>query len=192
MIHLTIWRFSDLANAAHCKENGKAKIFVASWVAAVYPRAFQKTEIQMLKSIIAVVVGYIVMAIFSFAAFSAAYLGLGVERVFEAESYDISTIWMVVMVVLAFIGGIVGGFICAAISKSKGACMVFAGIVLALGLIAGIMTKMKDAPDTARTGDVPNLQAMQMAQTPTWICVLNPILGAVGVLLGARKKLPAV
>jgi hypothetical protein len=145
----------------------------------------------MLKSILGVIVGYIVMAIFSFAIFSCAYLGLGVERVFEAESYHVSTIWMVIMIAFALIGGILGGWVCAAISKSKGACMAFAGIVLALGLIVSIMTKMKDHPETARTGDVPNLEAMQKAQTPTWLCLLNPVLCAAGVLLGARiKKLP--
>lgn len=144
----------------------------------------------MLKSILGVIVGYIVMAIFSFAAFSGAYLALGAERVFEAESYDVTTIWMVVMIVLSLIGGILGGLICAAISKTKGACTAFAVIVLALGLIFALMTKMKEAPETARTGDVPNLEAMQKAQTPTWLCFLTPVLGAAGVLFGARKKLP--
>lgn len=146
----------------------------------------------MLKSILGVIVGYIAMAIFSFAIFTCAYLGLGVERVFEAESYDVSTIWMVIMVAIALIVGILGGLICAAISKSKGACMAFAGIVLAVGLIVSIMTAMKEHPDTARSGDVPNLEAMQKARTPTWLCLLNPVLVAAGVLLGARmKKLPA-
>ena len=145
----------------------------------------------MLKSILAVIVSFIVMAIFSFAAFTCAYLVLGVERVFEAESYDVSTIWMVIMIALSLIGGILGGWICAAISKNMGVCKVFAGIVLALGLLSGLVTIMKERPDTDRSGDVPNLQAMQMAQTPTWLCLLNPVLGAVGVLLGARmKKLP--
>jgi hypothetical protein len=32
---------------------------------------------------------------------------------------------------------------------------------------------------------------MQKAQTPAWLCFLNPVLGAAGVMLGARmKKLP--
>ena len=145
----------------------------------------------MLKSILGVVVGYIVMVIFSFAIYTCAYLGLGVERVFQPESYDISTIWMVLMIAGALLGGIVGGLICAAISKSKGACMAFAGIVLAIGLIVSIMTKMKEHPDTARSGDVPNFEAMQKAQTPTWLCLLTPVLGAAGVLFGAKKKLPA-
>lgn len=145
----------------------------------------------MLKSILAVIVSFVVMAIFSFAAFSCAYLALGVDRAFEPESYDVSTIWMVVMVVVSLIGGVLGGFICAAISKSMGVCKVFAGIVLALGLLSAIVTTMKERPDTARSGDVPVFQAAQVAQTPLWLCLLNPVLGAVGVLLGARKKLPA-
>ena len=145
----------------------------------------------MLKSILGVIVGYIVMAIFAFAIFTCAYLGLGVDRVFEPESYAVSTLWMVIMVAVALIGGILGGLICAAISKSKGACMAFAIIVLALGLIVAIPAAMKEHADTARSGDVPNLTAMQMAQTPTWLLLLNPVLGAVGVMLGARmKKLP--
>ena len=145
----------------------------------------------MLKSILGVIVGYIVMAILSFAIYTCAYLGLGVERVFEPESYNVSIIWMVVMIAIAPIVGILGGLVCAAISKSKGACNAFAGIVLALGLIISIMTAMKEHPDTARSGDVPNFEAMQKARTPTWLCLLNPVLVAAGVLLGARmKRLP--
>jgi hypothetical protein len=147
----------------------------------------------MLKSILAVIVGYIVMAIFGFAIFTCAYLGLGVERVFESGSYAVSMLWIVIMLAVALFGGILGGLTCAAISKSKGACMALAGIVLALGLIVAIPTAMKEHPDTARSGDVSNLDAMKMAQTPTWLLLLNPVLGAVGVLLGARRKnVPAV
>jgi predicted lipid-binding transport protein (Tim44 family) len=92
------------------------------------------------------------------------------------------------MIVIALIGGILGGLICAAISKSKGACMAFAIIVLAVGLIVGIPTAMKEHSAAARSGDVPNLEAMQKAQTPSWVCFLNPVLGAAGVMLGARMK----
>lgn len=145
----------------------------------------------MLKSIVGVIVGFIAMWIVSFAIFSCVYLGLGAERVFEPESYDASTIWMACMIAFGFIGGIVGGLVCAAISKSKGACMAFAGIVLAVGLIVSIMTKMKEHPETARTGDVPMFEAMPKVQTPTWLCLINPFVVAGGILLGAKKKLPA-
>lgn len=146
----------------------------------------------MVKSILAVIVGYIVMAIFAFAVYTCAYLGLGAERVFEPDSYNVSMIWIVIMIVIGLIGGILGGVVCAAISKSKRACVAFAGIVLGLGLIGSIITEMKEHPSVPRTGDVPNIAAMQMAQTPAWLCFLTPVVGAVGVMLGARmKKLPA-
>ena len=146
----------------------------------------------MVKSILAVIVGYIVMAIFAFAICTCAYLGLGVDRVFEPGSYDVSTIWIVLMIVIALVGGILGGLTCAAISKSKGACMALAIIVLVVGMIAAIVTEMKEHPSAARSGDLSNLEAMTKAQTPAWVCFVNPVLGAVAVMLGARmKKLPA-
>lgn len=145
----------------------------------------------MLKSILGVIVGYVVMAIFSFAIFTGAYFALGVERVFEPESYDASTIWIALMIAFGLLGGIVGGLVCAAISKSKGACTAFAGIVLAIGLIVSVMTMMKEKPDAARSGDITMVEAMQKVQTPNWLCLVNPFVVAGGVLLGARKKLPA-
>jgi len=146
----------------------------------------------MLKSILAVIAGYIVMALFAFAAFTCAYLGLGVDRVFEADSYAVSTLWIVLMIAITLFAGILGGLVCAAISKSKTTCLVFAAIVFVLSLIVAVPNMMKEHTAVVRAGDVPNLQAMQLAQTPSWLCVLNPVLGAVGVLLGARmKKMPA-
>lgn len=84
----------------------------------------------MFKSIVGVVVGYIVMFIFASAIFTAAYFGFGVDRVFEPDSYAVSTLWIVLMIAIAFIGGLLGGLTCAAISKSHTACVVFAVLVL--------------------------------------------------------------
>jgi FtsH-binding integral membrane protein len=146
----------------------------------------------MVKSILAVIVGYIAMAIVAFVICTCAYLGLGVERAFQPESYDISTIWIVVLMATALVGGIIGGLICAAISKSKGACTALVVLVLVVGMIGAVMTAMKEHSSAARSGDVSNLEAMMKAQTPAWFCYVNPVLGAVAVMLGARmKKLPA-
>lgn len=145
----------------------------------------------MLKSILGVIVGFIVMTMIGFVICFCAYFGLGVERVFQPESYDVSTIWIVLMMAIAVIGGILGGLICAAISKSKGACMAFVVLVLVLGVIGAITTAMKEHPSAPRSGDVSYLEAMQKGQTPGWLCLVDPVLGAVGVMLGARmKKLP--
>ncbi|PYJ09889.1 MAG: hypothetical protein DMF06_08320 [Verrucomicrobia bacterium] len=145
----------------------------------------------MLKSIIGIIVAYIVMAIFAFGVFTCAYLGLGVDRVFEPDSYAVSTVWIAIMIGVALIGGILGGLTCAAISNSKGACTAFAVIVFVLGLAVAIPALTKEKTSEPRTGDVPNLTAMSMAQNPTWLLLLNPAISAAGILLGAKKKLPA-
>lgn len=146
----------------------------------------------MLRSILAVILGYIVMAIAAFALLCAACMGLGIEGVFEPESYVVSTLWLAIMVAVTLISGILGGLLCAAISQSKGTCMVFAGIVFALGMLFAIPSAMRVYPFTARSGDVTIIQAMLLARTPPWILLLNPMLGAIGVVLGARmEKLPA-
>ena len=144
----------------------------------------------MLKSILAVIVGYVVMAIFAFGVFTAAYFCLGADRAFEPASYTVSTLWIAVMIVITLIAGIIGGFVCAAISKSKTTCLVFAGIVFLLSLVFAIPHIMKERTDTVRSGDVSNIEAMQQAQPPTWVCLVNPVLGAAGILLGARMKKP--
>jgi membrane protease YdiL (CAAX protease family) len=147
----------------------------------------------MLKSIVGIIVGYLVMALVAFAAYTAAYLGLGADRVFEGDTYALSGVWIGLMIAVTLIAGLLGGLTCAAISKNRTTGLVFAVIVFVLSFIFAVPAIMKDHTPVARTGDVPNLQAMQMAQPPAWLCIINPILAGVGVLMGARmKKNPAV
>ncbi|HYJ04423.1 MAG TPA: hypothetical protein VEX43_04775 [Chthoniobacterales bacterium] len=143
----------------------------------------------MLKSILAVIASYVVMFIFLFAAFTGCYLALGADGAFKTDSYEVSTVWIALTVVVCLLAGIVGGFLCATISKSRRTCQVFAFIVFFLGLLACIpaMKRNPDAPNV-RAGEVSNLEAMGLAVSPMWLHLLTPVVSAVGVLLGARMK----
>ena len=143
----------------------------------------------MLKSILAVIVSYVAMFIFLFAAFTGCYFALGVEGTFQTDSYNVTTVWIALTVVVCLVAGIIGGLLCAAISKSKKTCQVFAFIVLFLGLLACIpaMQRNPDAPNT-RAGEVSNFEAMGLAVSPMWVHLLTPVISAAGVLLGARLK----
>lgn len=144
----------------------------------------------MLRSIVGVIVGYVVISVFFFAVFTGAYFALGVERIFQPDSYEVSTLWLVLSAAISLCGAILGGYVCAAISQSRRTCEVFAGIVLII-LILFCIPKMQDPTPHVRAGEVSNMDAMRLTQMPVWMHVLNPVLGAVGVLLGARmKKLP--
>jgi peptidoglycan/LPS O-acetylase OafA/YrhL len=148
----------------------------------------------MLRSIVGVIVGFAVIFVFFFAIFTGAYLALGVERIFQPDSYEVSTFWLVLSPALSLCGSILGGYVCAAVSKSKRTCQVFAGIVLiVLILFFFCIPKMRDPTPHVRAGEVSSMDAMRLTQMPIWMHLLNPVLGAVGVLLGARmKRLPAV
>ena len=146
----------------------------------------------MLKSIVGVIVGYLVMMLVAFAAYTAAYFGLGADRAFEPGTYALSGIWIGLVIAITFIAGLIGGLTCAAISKSRTTGLVFALIVFVLSFVFELPNIMKHTP-VARTGDVSNMEAMGKAQPPLWLCLFNPIVAGVAVLMGTRmKKSPAV
>jgi hypothetical protein len=145
----------------------------------------------MLRSILGVIVGYAVLSLFFFAIFTGAYFVLGVERIFQPDSYEVSTLWLVLSAAISLCGSILGGYVCAAISRNRRTCEVFAAIVLIV-LVIFCIPKIRDPNPHVRAGDVSYMDSMRLTQMPIWMHVLNPVLGAVGVLLGARmKKLPA-
>ena len=140
----------------------------------------------MLRSICGVIVGYIAMAIVLTSVFLGVYLALGLERVFQPDSYEVSTLWLAVSAVISFCSAIAGGYVCAAISRITGACQVLALIVVVLSIVLCLPKIREDFH--VRAGEVPTLQVMQLAQMPAWMYVLTPVLGAVGVLSGARMR----
>jgi hypothetical protein len=147
----------------------------------------------MLKSIVGVIVGYLAMMFVAFCAYTAAYLGLGADRAFEAGTYALSGIWIGLVIAITLISGLIGGLTCAAISKSRTTGLVFALIVLVLGFGFELPNMMKDHTPVARAGDVSNMEAMGKAQPPLWLCIFNPFLAGAAVLMGTRmKKSPSV
>ena len=143
----------------------------------------------MLKSILAIIVSYVVMFVIFMAIFTGLYFALGVERVFQADSYEVSMLWIVLTLAIGFFVCMFAGYVCAAISKSWRACQVFALIVFLLALIQcfSALKRNPDAPNT-RAGEVGMFDAMSLAVSPLWLHFVNPILSGAGVLIGARMK----
>lgn len=142
----------------------------------------------MLRSILGGIAGYIVMFIFVFATFTAAYLALGTDRAFAQGTYQVSWLWILVSTVLGTIGAIIGGYVAALAGKGSTAVKVLAGIILVMGILTIAMAAMAPALTDARGADVPNMEAMTKAQTPLWIAVINPIIGILGAMIGGRMR----
>jgi hypothetical protein len=143
----------------------------------------------MLRSILAIIVSYIVMMLFFSLAFAALYAGLGVERVFQSDSYEISTLWLVLSIVGSFLVALFAGWLCAAISKSFRVGQVFALIVLAGSAIMCVSSLYRESEGPhVRAGEVGFFDAMERGVSPHWLHFVNPVLTAAGALAGARMK----
>jgi hypothetical protein len=152
----------------------------------------------MVRAILGVIFGYVVMVAVVFGALTAAWFGMGIDRVFEPGGYDASRTWLIVALAVGFVAAIAGGVICAVVAKRGSAApSVLAGLVLVLGLAMAAFTmtqKGKGEPPPPRTAETTMFEAMQHAKEPTWVSFLNPVIGVIGVWTGAamtgRRKVP--
>ena len=144
----------------------------------------------MARSIIGVIVGYIVMFILQVAAFMTIYTIVGPDWSFEPGSYQASTRWTVMQFTVILVTSIIAGLVCAIIAKGGKAPLVLAGVVLLLGLALGALAITMRPADTheVRTGNVPNMEAMSKARHPMWVVFLGPVIGAVGIAIGGKLK----
>jgi hypothetical protein len=141
------------------------------------------------RNILGVIAGYVAMFLIVFLVFTVAYLAMGAERAFKESSYDVSTLWIMVSVIVGFFAALVGGAVCALVSKrSMGATLSLMVLVLVLGAVSALMAMGKEAPEgdaAVRGPETSNTEAMMNAQQPAWILIANPIIGVFGVMTGA-------
>lgn len=146
----------------------------------------------MLRSILSVVVGYVTMAVVLIGSFTAAYLIMGADRAFEPGVYDVTTTWLALSLVVGLIAAIIGGLVCASIAKRGSPVPKALAIVVLIlgGAMAGFALSGAREDPGPRVGEVSNADAMNKAQQPTWTYIANPVVGVVGVLIGAglRKR----
>ena len=144
----------------------------------------------MVRNVMSVIAGYLSIAFFVFISFTLLYIVIGTEGAFQSASYQVSDMWLIFSLLLSIVAALLGGYVCILISKNQQAALVLAGIVLVVGLAMAI--PVLTTPDTEsimeRSGEVSSMDAMSMARQPAWITLINPVIGGIGVFLGARLK----
>jgi putative exporter of polyketide antibiotics len=148
-----------------------------------------REKVLMARTIIGVIVGYVLMFILNFAAFVTLYMVIGPEQAFAPGVYLASTKWIAISLVMIFITGIIAGLVCALIAKGRGP-LALAIVVVVLGVLLAIPATMKGQVNAklVRTGDVPSMQAAQLAYWPVWCPFAFPFISAAGVLIGGKLK----
>ena len=76
------------------------------------------------------------MSLFFLAIFTGAYLALGQERVFQPDSYEVSTLWLVIYGAVYFCGGVLA---CLGLPRPSAGlrrtCQVLAFVVFVAGIL---------------------------------------------------------
>jgi hypothetical protein len=149
-----------------------------------------KEKANMIRSILAVIAGYVAIFLFIFVLFTALYLLLGANASFKPGSYQPSILWLALSTPLAFVAAVGGGYLCAALARGGRAPLALAALVFVIGVISAVPMLMATDTNAVRTSDVSNLEAMMKAKEPAGVALTNPLLGAAGVLVGGwlRRK----
>jgi hypothetical protein len=139
----------------------------------------------LLKNILAAVLGYVVMVLAVFAMFSLMWLALGPSGAFEPGSWDVSDAWVAGSILLGLGAAVLGGLVCARVAVDHRGIMILIGLVLLLGILSAV-PEAADRIAVSRPDDVSMMEAMTSAHQPGWSAWLNPVIGALGALLGWR------
>lgn len=137
------------------------------------------------RAIVGVVVGLIVSWVVVFAGLTAAYMGLGVEKVYKPGVYEVSSTWILVSIVVGLAGALIAGVTCAKIAKATKPAFVLALVMFVLGLVMVFMEMQKDHTPQPRLAEATMFEAMEKTTQPVWVAMLNPVIGSVGVIAGA-------
>lgn len=135
----------------------------------------------------AVLLGYVTLALLIFAGLTLAYMALGADGAFRPGVYDVSAVWVAVSLIVSFGAALAGGWVARRIARRAMGPQVLAAVVVVLGVVMALAT-LGTATEAAgaRPDGVGAMEAMQVAQTPLWVMLLNPFIGALGILLGGR------
>ncbi len=147
----------------------------------------------MLRAILSVIIGYVVVGIWVFATTTGAWFALGSDFAFDKGTYDATTGWSVVSLVLGAIGAVIAGLVTASIARTATPAKVMAGIVLVLGLVEAVAYQVGDATaeEAAQAVPVEELTVWQAATTTqpqAWYSYALPFVGCAGVLVGGRMR----
>ncbi|HSR67302.1 MAG TPA: hypothetical protein VLU25_05120 [Acidobacteriota bacterium] len=147
----------------------------------------------MLRTIIAVVVGYIVMALLVFVLLTIAWMVVGPSFAFQPGTSKVTLGWIAVNLPLSFIAALAGGCTAAFIGRRSAPVKALACLVLALGLVFAVLHLAVDDPSgqeavsEVSTAEMSAFEAASEAVQPAWYNFLIPFVGAAGVLLGGRR-----
>jgi hypothetical protein len=140
----------------------------------------------MLRSILAVVVGYVVMAAIVMLTFTPAFFAP--DLVFETHGIGVTLPFMVFTLAMGGVAAVLGGFVAARVAGRRAwrALLALVAIVFVIGVMSAVHRLFR-VPPTVSAEEVARMTPMEKAvigRQPAWYAFLLPFLGSGGILAG--------
>lgn len=144
----------------------------------------------MVRFVAAIALGYLMMLLVVIGVFTAAYPLVGIDRLFEPGSYQAARGWIALSLAISLLAAMSAGSLCARIAPATVAPLWLAAIVLVLGGLMAIPVAMSESTERGgpRPPGITMKEAMAHAKQPLWVALLNPLVGAAGILIGAGPR----
>lgn len=142
----------------------------------------------MVRYILAVVVGYVVMAITVMAGFSVAFFAP--QLAFQPDSLDVTNNWIIYTLILSLAAAIAGGFACKMIGRCDKVVLLFAVIAMAVGIGSAVVNAKKPVSTLTREqlATMTMMQKGEHARQPDWYSWTLPFVALVGIVVGGRLR----
>lgn len=137
----------------------------------------------MVRGIFGVFAGVLVMGAVVMGGVFALMAAVGLERLLEPSTYELSKLMIVAGIALRVAGSVLGGLVCRVVSRGPNAVRVLAGIALLLGLANAGAVMRKPVPGP-RPANVTWEQVAENGREPVWYALTTAAIGCVGVLVG--------
>src|SRR5262249_54029400 len=102
----------------------------------------------MARSVLSVIVGYLLMFALQFAVFMTVYTVMGADWSFQPGSYHASTRWTLMQFSVIFVTALIAGLVCALIARGGKAPLVLAIVALVIGFTLGALHIATQPADT--------------------------------------------
>lgn len=143
----------------------------------------------MLRTILAVITGYVAMVAAVILLNLGTLLTLGVDGAFKPGSYEPATITIIIGIVNGALAALLGGFLCRKVAGHPGpvAALLVVIAVMAVVDIAGVflITRSAQVEDPgARPENATLVEVMPKARKPMPLVFAMPVIGIFGAALG--------
>jgi hypothetical protein len=139
----------------------------------------------MLRVLVSVVLGYLVMTAIVMAAFSLVLIAP--DFAFQRGRFDVRASWLVYTLAASAFAAAAGGWVAAEFGRTTRAPLVFAALILVMGLASAWQNSTRPRPpETLSPSGMSAVERASHAVQPGWYALVLPFLGAGAGVLGGR------